>query len=276
MRPVASMTLAMLSRWRIVMKSSRPYALRSGIAMVKTIAKPVPRRSAPTHRKHAVNNFHGLLDGAIAQSCQIRDQTDEPEHQRNRAVGRNRKHVPDQWAAELRPNSHGAGVRHHVKRHPRSAGVNEREHTRASHGEKRHGFRKTVDGGAPLLIQQKQNRGDERAGVADTDPPDEIDDSKSPADGDVDAPDAGAFDDQPADGDGHHAHEAEGNQKSDVPAERGWTRQNNCTDLVRDRAVGVPRADHRRQAADFGRIERWLPGAHADSNSGFGLRTAAR
>jgi len=36
MSPVASMTLAMLSRWRMVMKSSRPYALRNGIAIVKT------------------------------------------------------------------------------------------------------------------------------------------------------------------------------------------------------------------------------------------------
>jgi hypothetical protein len=40
MRPVVSMTFAMLSMWRIVMKSCRPYSLRSGIASVSTIAKP--------------------------------------------------------------------------------------------------------------------------------------------------------------------------------------------------------------------------------------------
>src|SRR4030088_3518823 len=107
-------------------------------------------------------------------------------------------------------------------------------------------------------------------------PPHEIDDGKAPADGDVDAPDADALDDEPADGDGQHAHEAEGNQKPDIPAERRWTRQNDRTDLVCDRPVGIPRPDHRGQPANLGRIERRLPGAHADSNSGFGLRTAAR
>ena len=43
-----------------------------------------------------------------------------------------------------------------------------------------------------LWLQQQQNRRDQRAGVADTDPPDEVDDGEAPADRDVDAPDADA------------------------------------------------------------------------------------
>jgi hypothetical protein len=52
----------------------------------------------------------------------------------------------------------------------------------------RHGFGETVDRIAPRLIQQQQNRRDQRSGVADTDPPDEVDDREAPADRNVDTP----------------------------------------------------------------------------------------
>src|SRR5579864_3084603 len=38
--PVASMTLAMLSRWRMVIRSCNPYMARSGMAKTSTMAKP--------------------------------------------------------------------------------------------------------------------------------------------------------------------------------------------------------------------------------------------
>ena len=40
MSPVASMTFAMFSRCFMVMKSSSPYSLRSGMASVSTMANP--------------------------------------------------------------------------------------------------------------------------------------------------------------------------------------------------------------------------------------------
>src|SRR5450759_2833073 len=40
MSAVTSVTFPMFSRWRIVMKPSRPYSFRSGIASVSTIANP--------------------------------------------------------------------------------------------------------------------------------------------------------------------------------------------------------------------------------------------
>ena len=49
------------------------------------------------------------------------------------------------------------------------------------------------------LPQQQQNGRDQRSGVADTDPPDEVDDGESPADRDVHAPNANALVEQPAD-----------------------------------------------------------------------------
>src|SRR6267142_1912601 len=186
------------------------------------------------------------------------------------------KTVPDQWAAELRPKAHGAGIGEHVKRHPRPAGMDERENTGAGHREKRHGLGKSIDGGAPLLIQQEKNRGDQRAGMPDTDPPDEIHDGEAPSDGDVNSPDASALGDEPAERNGQHADNAEGDRKADKPAQGNRARQNDGADLVRDRAVGMPRPKHRREAPNFRRIEWRLPGAHAFSSSGFGLRTAAR
>src|SRR5881227_171410 len=112
----------------------------------------------------------------------------------------------------------------------------------AGHSKERHGFGKSVDRGAPFLIQEEQDGGDERPGVADTDPPDEIHDGEAPADGDVDAPDARALGEQPADGEGQQASEAEGNQKTHVPAEGSRARENNGADLVGDRPESVARA----------------------------------
>ena len=121
--------------------------------------------------------------------------------------------------------------------------------------------------------------------MADTNPPDEIDNREAPADGNIDAPDARALDEEPTDGDGHEAREAKCNGEADEPTERSGASQNDGADLIRDRGVGMARPQHRREAANFGRIEWRLPGAHADSfagdreavnNSGLGLRTAAR
>ena len=79
--------------------------------------------------------------------------------------------------------------------------MQERKEPGASHGEKRHRFGKTIDRGAPVLAQQQQDRRDQRAGMADADPPDEVDDGETPRDRDVDAPDADAVGQQMGDRD---------------------------------------------------------------------------
>ena len=61
-----------------------------------------------------------------------------------------------------------------------------REHGRAHDGEDRHRLGEAADRHAPLLPEQEQDRGDQRAGVTDADPPDEVDDGEAPADGNVD------------------------------------------------------------------------------------------
>ena len=134
-----------------------------------------------------------LRDRAIAHRRQVGNQADVPEHDRDRGVGRDREHVPDQRAAELRPQAHRVGIREQpVGRQPRTAGVEDREDRRARHREDRHRLGEAADRHAPLLLEQQQDRRDQRAGVADADPPDEVDDVERPADRDVVAPDADA------------------------------------------------------------------------------------
>src|SRR6266851_3237158 len=120
---------------------------------------------------------------------------------RSRSVARSGIRPTNQKSSETVPyvetakTSQMRGMRKHVIGHPGTPGMDERKDAGAGHREERHGFGEAVDRGAPLLIQQEKNSGDQRAGMADTDPPDEIDDGESPADRNVDAPNSDALDD---------------------------------------------------------------------------------
>src|SRR5207342_1626548 len=117
-----------------------------------------------------------------------------------------------------------------VGREPRTAGVNQREQARAHDGEDRHAFGEAVDGGAPALLQEQQDRGDQRAGVADADPPDEVDDREAPADRDVDAPDPRALDQQPGHGHAQPAHDHEADGDDDEPGQRRVAAEDDVAD----------------------------------------------
>ena len=58
--------------------------------------------------------------------------------------------------------------------------------------EQRHRFGEAVERVAPVAAHQQQQRGDQRAGMADAEPPDVIVDGEGPVDRDVEAPDADA------------------------------------------------------------------------------------
>ena len=217
---------------------------------------------------------------AVAQRRQIGNQSDEPEQHRNGGVSRDREHVPHQRAAELRPDAHGVGIGKQPVGEPGAAHVDQRENAGAGHGEQRHGLGKTVDRVAPRLPQQQQDGGNQRAGVADTDPPDEVDDGESPTDGNVDAPDADAFDEQVGDGEQQHHGQQERDAEADEPAVRSGTSQHDRADLVGDRAKGVARLDDR-----CALVFEWLvhdsicshtASCCSPSSSGFGLRMSAR
>ena len=211
------------------------------------VTVPVAGRTAPAERERAVNAGLDLRHRAVAHRRQVGDEADIPEHDRDGGVGRDGEHVPDQRALELRPQAHGVGIGEQpVGRQPRTAGVEHGEDRRAGHREDGHRFGEAADRHAPLLLEQQQDGGDQRAGVADADPPDEVDDVERPADGDVVAPDADALEQQVAEGHLQHARQAEGNQQDADPAEREALGQRNLRDGLGDRLEVVPRQDDRR------------------------------
>ena len=216
--------------------------------------------------------------GAVAQRRQVGDQADEPEEQRDGAVGGDREHVPDQRAAELRPDPHGVGIRQQpVGGQPRAAGVHQREQQRAGDREQRHRFREAVDRSAPVLLEQQQDRRDQRAGVADADPPDEVDDREAPADRDVDAPDPGALDQQVGQRQAEHRHPHQADEEPEEPAEGMTPRQDDRGDLLGDTGERVARCDDRRRRVGGFRVHQCsVRRAPAGSSSGLGFRSAAR
>ena len=76
----------------------------------RLVAMPVMRRAAPSHRQRAVDHAADLRLGPVAQRREVGNQADEPEQQRHRRVCRDREHVPDERAAELRPHVHRVRV----------------------------------------------------------------------------------------------------------------------------------------------------------------------
>ena len=87
--------------------------------------------------------------------------------------------------------------------------------------------------------------------MADTDPPDEVDDGEAPSDGDGDAPDADAFEEEVSDGVEHHHGEHEGDAEAEEPSVGGGTGQHDGADFFRDRAEGVAGFDDG-SAIEFG------------------------
>ena len=123
--------------------------------------------------------------------------------------------------------------------------MNRGKNSCAGHGKQRHGFGEPVDRIAPRLPQQQQDGGDERARVADTDPPHEVDNGEAPADRDGVSPDPDALQKQVADGVEHHHREHEGDAEAEEPAVRRGTGQHDGADFFRDRGEGVARLDDR-------------------------------
>jgi hypothetical protein len=122
--------------------------------------------------------------------------------------------------------------------------VNDREDSGAGHGEDGHGLGKAADGVAPSLLEEQQNGRDQRAGVADADPPDEIDNRKAPGHGLRDGPDADALEEQP--GQRHHEHSCAAASKSEEskPAHGRVRREHDAHDLLGDGPEGLARRDH--------------------------------
>src|SRR6185312_1515611 len=155
---------------------------------------PVGRAAAPAERKRAINYLAKTGFGAIAQDSEIGDKAGIPEQNRNRTVGRDREHVPFERTAVVLPHVQ-IGIwngEEPVDGAPGTAGMEQREDGGAGYGENCHRFSGAVNSRSPLLAEKKQNGGNQGAGVADTDPPDEVGNVPGPSGGTIVSPDADA------------------------------------------------------------------------------------
>ena len=211
---------------------------------------PVAVRSAPAERKNAVKEFLDFRGGAIAQRRQVGDQSSVPEQHRNGEVGRDRKDVPEQRAAEVWPDAVIVRQRRQIPRHPNAADVHARENRGANHREKCHRFRGTIDRGAPFLSQQVKNRRNQSAGVSDTDPEHEVGNVPGPADGMVQSPGADAGGNLIAETEKTETGNSRGDGEGDPPPARRAI-FHRAGDALRNPAVTPPvQYQRRREPAD--------------------------
>src|SRR6185312_1462055 len=122
-------------------------------------------------------------------------------------------------------------------------------------GKDGHRFREPVYGTAPGLIHQQQEGGDQRAGMTDSDPPDEIRDGESPRDWNFNAPNADSFREQIGDRDSEHDKKEQAEPERTPPEQRHLAGEHNRTDLF------AHRLERRARRYYFQRIVRIQPPA---------------
>ena len=142
---------------------------------------PLAGGALPAQRQNAVEHF--LEPGrAVARNGDVGNQPDVEEDDRDRHVGVDREHVPEQRALEVHPEAALVRVGKQEVELPEATDVDQRKERRGEHGEDRHRLGAAVDRIAPLRAEQEEDRGDQGARVTDSDPEHEGDDVDAPED----------------------------------------------------------------------------------------------
>jgi len=119
------------------------------------------------------------------------------------------------------------------------AEVEERKERRRRDGEERHRLREPVDRRPPRLTEKQEDRGDERPGVADPDPPHEVGDREAPHHRAVDPPDADALEEEHGDRDHQDGDEGEGDGEGRRPRARRPAAQHDLADPLGHRGESM-------------------------------------
>ena len=197
---------------------------------------PVTHAASPAQGEDAVRDRPDPGRRPVAEGGQVGNHARVPEQQRHREISSDREDVPQQRAAELRPDLHLVGDGEHPVEDPHPTDVDAGEHPRADDREDRHRLGKPVDAGPPLLTEQMKDRRDQRAGVADADPEDEVDDRESPHHRVHVAPHADAGGEEVQDQAAENAEKRQRDHKGDVPCKRRAAGLVDRADLLRHRA----------------------------------------
>ena len=178
---------------------------------------PLAIAAAPAERKDAKRDLFKTRFGPVPHCGQIRHQSHVPEEQRYGEIGADRKDIPEQRTAEVRPHRHLVGQWKEPVNQPDAADMDARKNQCANHRKDGHRFCEPVDGGAPLLSQQEEDGRNQRAGMADPDPEDKVDNIPRPGNRNVVAPDSDAPGHQVADERQEHDGQAAAHRQGDIP-----------------------------------------------------------
>ena len=181
---------------------------------------PLAVTAAPAHGQQAVESLAPPGRGTVADDAEVRNHAHVPEERGDGEVGRDREDVPLERGAELRPDAILVRQRQEPPAEPDATDVEEREETGATDREDGHGLGGTIDGRAPLLAEEAENRRDQRTGVADADPEHEINDGPTPTHGRTQAPGASAGRDEVTEADERERRDEERDAEHDFPPER--------------------------------------------------------
>ena len=146
---------------------------------------PLARRAAPAECECAVDPS-AQAGGAIAHEREVRNHR---QHEKEDAAGQIRvdgEEIPHERRPEIRPDLPVARIRYQPEEQPRPAEMNDGKQ-RANH-QREHGdhFRAARHRPPPAGVHEPEDRGDQRARMADADPEDEIGDVERPEDRVVD------------------------------------------------------------------------------------------
>ncbi len=172
----------------------------------------------------------------IASRGCIGNDRQKKKHHAAGQIGEDGKKIPQQRRAKIGPDLALARVRNQPEEKPRPSQVADRDDRADGQRENRDGFGASRDWSAPSRIRQAQNRGDQRAGMADADPKNEIGDVESPEHRPVQAPHAKAVIHLIAEskdaGQNHAAANAYGQPVCGAAAEEGRSRSSRICSAV--------------------------------------------
>ncbi len=139
-------------------------------------------RAPASGRAAAADGLLARVLQVVARRRQVRHHAHVEEDHADGQVRGDRHHVPDQRAQEVRPDLPLGRIGDDVVEDPEPAQVDQREQAGDRDGEDRHRLGRAGDRRAPLRAHQVQDGRDQRAGVGDSDPEDEVADVDAPAD----------------------------------------------------------------------------------------------
>ena len=238
------------------------------------IVAPVSRGATPAEGREAVDLLP-CSGRTVAHRRQIGKDADIPEDDREDQIADDRPEVPDERAAPLRPDPHRVGIGREPVEIEWSPEMKDREEPGDRHREQRHRLGETADRGAPRLAGEHEQGGDQRARVAEADPPDVVRDREARYDAGVVAEDADALGEQRVDAIERSKGSGGADEEGDPPKFSGRTHERRA-DEVGDRPV-IDCARKDRKLLQRGRTIEGGRDAHAPPpSSGFELRSFAR